>query len=348
MPNSFRKHIEKYYELYIVGFIFLILFLLPVFFTRVRGEISWHHVVKIWEDQLLLIPLFVLHHWLFVPRFLVKNKYLKYFLSTIAVIAIFTLSYYYFDEVLNTKHQLIRMIDPKRPTPIAPYAHLLMYSLLICCVDAGLLFSKKWYETEQKKQQLEIKNSEMKLEILRNQISPHFLMNTLNNIYSLAGNDTPKAKEAIMKLSKLMRYMLYENQSGKVKLSKEFEFIQSYVDLMKLRFSNERNITISFPDNYDDLQIPSLLFISFIENAFKYGASYENDFFIHINFETKEDMLCFSCFNSINSQVNTIEKGGLGLKNTQNRLNLLFGKKHQFQKMSNSKNFEVKLEIPLC
>jgi hypothetical protein len=367
----------------IIGFIFVILFILPVLFTRVNGEISWLNVFKIWKDQVLLIPVFAINHWLLAPQLMLKGKYSSYMISILFVIASATISYYYYEKVIIEKARPAteRMINtgknprdpnkeppdpdrrptdenvkprnerrdntPNRPTPIPPYAHLLMYSLLIVGVDSGLLFSKKWQENEEKKLTLEQKNTEMQLDILKNQISPHFFMNTLNNIYSLIDNNSPEAKEAVMKLSKLMRYMLYENGSGKVKLSREFEFIQSYIDLMKLRFAEEMTIHLIIPEDYIDREIPPMLFISHIENAFKYGSSYQHESFINIVFEVTENKLAFTCINTKHSGKNKSSGGGLGLLNSENRLKLLFGTSYSLSINSTEKLFNVSLEIPL-
>lgn len=338
--NKFSSHIE----IIIMMFIFLVLFLLPVLFTRVQGEISWMHVFKIWKDHSLLVPVFVINHWLLIPKQLHRFHYFTYFISIVLLIGVVVTSYYYYDEVLNAKVKM--ETDFNRPTPIPPYAELLMYAVLIVGVDAGLLFSKKWHETEEKKHMLENKNSDMQLEILRNQISPHFFMNTMNNIYALIGIDIPKAREAVMKLSKLMRYMLYGNENGKVKLSKEFEFIQSYVDLMRLRFADESVINLSLPEKYEDVWIPALLFISYIENAFKYGASYENKCSIRINFSVANGYIDFHCQN-IKQPIPNAEKGGLGLENSKSRLDLLFGSNYTLNLHSNTEVFNVDLKIPI-
>jgi len=330
-----------------MGFIFLILFVLPVLFTRVDDEISWLHVTKIWRDQFLLFPIFIINHWILVPRILLRRKYSTYLLCLAFLIALCTYSYYYYDAHLFKRSIPTTPTDNKRPTPIPPYALLLMDSLLIVGVDTGLLFSKKWHENEEKKHILEKKNAEMQLDILRNQISPHFFMNTLNNIYALIDCDTPKAKQAVMKLSKLMRYMLYDNENGKVKLSKEFEFIKSYIDLMKLRFADEMTVYLLIPDNYKDVEIPPMLFISYIENAFKYGASYQIESFINIVFEISDKKLLFTCSNTKHIDRNRISDGGLGMRNSENRLKLLFGNNYNLDINSTEKVFNVSLEIPV-
>lgn len=337
----------KYFEGIIMGFIFLVLFLFPVIFTRIGGDISWRHVMKIWTDQMLLLPLFALNHWLFVPRLLLKKHYVRYFFSALGVILLFVLAYYYYDFIFNAQPLSNRLIDLKRPTPIPPYARLLIYSVLITGVDTGLLFSKKWHENETERYLLETKNAEMQLDILRNQLSPHFFMNTLNNIYALIDFDSEKAKQAVMKLSKLMRYMLYENENGKVRLSKEFEFINSYIDLMKLRYADEMVIDFIIPEKYDDIFIPPLLFISFIENAFKHGASYENKSHIRIKFNALDTMLLFSCENSKHLSSELLEKGGLGVPNSLNRIKLLYGERYLLAINSTEKVYTVELKIPL-
>ena len=334
------------FGLYIMAFVFLILFLLPVLFTRVNGEISWMHVLKIWKDQALLFVVFGLNHWLIAPKFLLRRKYGIYLLSISAIISMSSFSYYYYDNVLTP--QKITTGDTNKPTPIPPYAHLLMYSLLIAGVDSGLLFSKKWYENEENKHILEVKNAEMQLDILKNQVSPHFFMNTLNNIYALIDCNTPKAKEAVMKLSKLMRYMLYENEHGKVKISKEFEFITSYIDLMKLRYADDVSIRLIFPEELGSLEIPPMLFICYIENAFKHGVSYQQDSFINIIFEKRENKLHFSATNSRQPETVKHPVGGLGLQNNENRLKLLYADNYSLAINSSDKIFNVSLEIPLA
>jgi LytS/YehU family sensor histidine kinase len=320
---------------------------LPVLFTRANGQISWYYVLKIWKDQVLLLPLFAINHWLFVPRILFRKKYINYLVCILGLTALFTFSYYYVDEILNKKPERKENTENPKPQPIPPFAHLLMYSLLIVGVDTGLMFSKKWNENEEKKNLLEKENAEMQLNILRNQISPHFFMNTLNNIYALIDFNTQEAKGAVMKLSKLMRYMLYENGHGKVKISKEFEFIKSYIDLMKIRFAEEMSIHFIIPDQFQDTEIPPMLFIFYIENAFKYGASYQQQGYINIVFEITDNQLLFTCNNTKNAEASKPGDGGLGLKNNENRLKLLFGNNYKLSVDFTEKLYNVSLAIPL-
>lgn len=340
MKNN-QYQLKNYIELLIIGLVILLHFVLPALFNRINGEISWRHVFKAWEDQLLIIPIFAINHWLLVPRLLLKRRYLGYFGPLIMLIAVCAVIYYYRDLSLSNLGRVIS----NRPTPIPPYMNFLMSALLIVGVDSGLLFSRKLHENEEKQHCLEKENVDMQLDILRNQISPHFLMNTLNNIYALIDCNTPVAKNAVMRLSKLMRYMLYENGSGRVKLSKEFEFINSYVELMKLRFADEMTLNVSFPEIYHDAEIPPMIFISYIENAFKYGASYQNNCIIDIRFEVLEEKLRFTCTNSYHPERNKLREGGLGMKNNENRLRLLFGDAFHLSTTADEQFFNVSLII---
>lgn len=346
MSTNIAKNI-KFVEWFIIGLIFAVLFIMPVLFTRIDGEISWINVVKIWKDLSLLLPLLIINHWLFVPKILFRKKYVAYLVCVFGLIALFTFSYYFYDNVLNKKPLNKYNIENKRPEPIEPFAQLLMYSILIAGVDTGLLFTKKWNENEEKKHRLEKENAEIQLNILRNQVSPHFFMNTLNNIYGLIDLDATAAKEAVMKLSKLMRYMLYENENGKVKLSKEFEFIKSYIDLMKLRFADNISVQFIISDITDDFVIPAMLYISYIENAFKYGTSYQQESFINIKFEIANYKLHFTCSNTNFYESNREKAGGLGMKNNHDRLKLLFGNNYLLSVTNDEKLYNISLTIPL-
>ncbi|MCX6309201.1 MAG: histidine kinase, partial [Bacteroidia bacterium] len=278
---------------------------------------------------------------------MLKKKPVTYFLVVLSLIFTFSFGYKLTESRLFFLIANNEQRPSDKPAPIPPYAQLLMYSLLIIGVDTGLLFSKKWYENEENKYLLETKNAEMQLEMLRNQVSPHFFMNTLNNIYALIDCDTPKAKEAVMKLSKLMRYMLYENEHKKVKISKEFEFIKSYIDLMKLRYAENVSILLHLPDEMNEVEIPPMLFICYIENAFKHGVSYQQESFITIQFEQLEDRLHFMATNSKQPETEKLLTGGLGLINNENRLKLLYADHYMLSITSTDRIYNVSLEIPL-
>lgn len=344
-------------------FIFLLLFLLPLIFTRDSGAVAWMSVVKIWQDRILLVPLFAINHWLLVPKLMLRKKYSSYLPAVLSIILLITVTYYLYDQPVSSpienrpvgrEKNSQQMTDrtpsgtaDRHPQPVPPYADLLLFSMLIVAVDTGLSFTRQWHSTEEEKVRLEKENVEAQLGMLRNQISPHFFMNTLNNIYSLIDSDKEGSKQALVKLSKLMRYLLYENADGTVLLSKEFEFIRSYVDLMKIRYVDDIEIILKFPQVYDDVKIPVLLFVTFLENAFKYGTSYERRSSIAASFEIEGKYLAFECRNSKNLFSGNNPAGGIGLQNSRQRLDLLYKDKYSLAVHDTEDSYLLKLKIPV-
>lgn len=176
-------------------------------------------------------------------------------------------------------------------------------------------------------------------------------MNTLNNIHALVDIDPSKAQETIRELSKMMRFVLYEGDKSGVPLTKEFEFIRNYTKLMQLRYSDKVKITVDIPQEAPDVTIPPLMLISFIENAFKHGISYQHDSFIEIKLEISTPSpltsnLLFTCRNS-KAEVPNQEKGGVGLTNVKKRLDLLYDKSYTLEIKDEPDIYIVELKIPL-
>jgi len=218
---------------------------------------------------------------------------------------------------------------------------------LVIGFDTGLRMISRWSKLEQEKTLLEKENVQNQLAFLRNQVSPHFFMNTLNNIHSLIDIDAGEAKDSIIKLSKLMRHLLYESEAEQTPLKKEVEFIRSYINLMKLRFTDKVEIEVAIPENLPDKTIPPLLFTSLIENAFKHGISYKHPSFIRINLSVADGRLNFDIANS--KQVKDVNDStqGIGLKNTRQRLDLLYAGDYAFDISENENEFVVKLSLPI-
>ena len=159
--------------------------------------------------------------------------------------------------------------------------------------------------------------------------------------------NTKEAQNAILQLSELMRYLLYESEKGDTRLSSEIGFMKNYIELMKLRLSDKVSLSFSFPDQFNDITFPPLLFVSFIENAFKHGISYREQSFIHIELSLNENKIHFICKNSIGSKVENGEESGIGLENIKKRLTLLFPEKHNLKIVQTDKTFEIDLAITI-
>ena len=217
--------------------------------------------------------------------------------------------------------------------------------ILMCGMNLGVKLYFKSRNDQKKLKQLEQENLQQQLEYLKYQINPHFFMNTLNNIHALVDIDPEKAKDTILELSKMMRFILYEGDKKGVPLSKEFEFIRTYIQLMKLRYTDKVRISVDLPSEAPDKVVPPLMLISFVENAFKHGISYQRESFIDIKVEIS-DKLFFACRNSKADKPNE-EKGGVGLQNVKQRLNLLYDNNYTLNIQDGTDVYSVELTIPL-
>lgn len=233
------------------------------------------------------------------------------------------------------------------PRQLPPFVSFVMVSMLIIGFDTGLVLSVKWARSEQKRVRMEKENVENQLAFLRNQVSPHFFMNTLNNIHSLIDIDTGEAKDSIIKLSKLMRHLLYDSEVELIPLKKEIEFIQNYAELMKLRFSNKVIIEVNVPEQIPDKSIPPLLFTSFLENAFKHGINIQGTSFVFITFSFEEKKLRFAMRNSNPGFTKDSGHTGIGIENSRKRLDLLYGKSYALKIDDREEEFLLILTLPL-
>jgi hypothetical protein len=361
----------KYAEIALISLVWIVLLATPVLFREDNNNPVWRSINNQLEILIPVMLLFLLNRFLFVPFFLFKGKLTKYIVLVSGMILLSSLGSYYYDTRVNlpsgnTQRADYQRSPPPRPSPgedrqpekpkqpgkrqprpVPPFANVIVLSILVVGFDTGLRSGLRWIEVEKEKVCLEKENSDTQLVLLRNQVSPHFFMNTLNNIYSLIESDKERSRQAVMKFSKLMRFLLYENQNEKVLLSKDFDFIRNYVDLMRLRFVDEVDIKLKIPESYPDVEIPALLFISYLENAFKYGTSYQKESVIETIFEIENDHLHFSCKNSKNVFSDKNINGGTGFQNTRKRLDLLFKNKYSLCINETDETYSVKLIIPL-
>ena len=194
--------------------------------------------------------------------------------------------------------------------------------------------------------ELRSKSLQQQLEYLKYQINPHFFMNTLNNIHALVDIEPEKAKSTILELSKLMRYVLYEGAKATVPLQHEVAFLQNYITLMKIRYTDKVRINMDVPPLIPDKQMPPLLLISFVENAFKHGVSYQKDSFIDVQVQVEDERLTFFCRNSKTDEKDE-NHGGVGLANVKQRLKLLYGSDFSLSITDGSDVYDVRLSIPL-
>ena len=362
----------KYAEVLLIVFVWVVLFVTPILFREdIYSPLRRSVIIQI-QIIIPLLLLFIINRFILVPFLLFKGKYILFIFLVLGLIILFTTGSYFYDtkiktapppETPQTENQIqappyafpggvdhfgnLRPAQTRQPRPIPPFANFLILAILIVGFDTGLRSAIRVINVENEKVRLEKEGVATQLVLLRNQVSPHFLMNTLNNIHSLIDISSEEAKEAIIKLSKMMRYLLYETETEKTTLTREVEFLESYIDLMKLRFNERVRISLNLPDIIPDKTIPPFIFTSLIENAFKHGISYKENSFINIDLSISGGRLLLSIENSKSEKYHEKEFSGIGLENTRKRLALIYGSNFQLEIIDKNDIFIVNLSVPL-
>lgn len=322
---------ERTVEIVIHLCIWLYIFLSPLFFDRRGQDVDWMTYFRRLYFPLSSCLVFYVNYFYLAPRFILKDRRIKSFiLYNVLLLILLMLSrdlyVMLFPPVEMTHRHRHRLPEPDDFNrwffQVLFFVRSFVSLAFIAFLGTVVKLSVQWRKAEVARQEAELRRSEAELSNLKNQINPHFLLNTLNNIYALTAFDTEKAQEAISSLSRMLRYMLYENQTQLVSLVKEVEFLHTYIELMRIRLSSNVRLDIQLNvSKDDDHQVAPLIFISLVENAFKHGVSPTQPSFIAISLHIEADHLLFSCRNS-NFPKSKGDKspGGIGLKQVDSRL----------------------------
>jgi len=302
------------------------------------GEELDYRLQTIFITTLPEIFTFSLFYYLIIPNIISKKQLT---LNIVSAILFWT----FFGVIWSWIYKLTGRIDNFEEGVII-YKASLGHTLLSTLYAIVLRLSVDWFNKYQRQKELERQNSITELALLRSQINPHFLFNTLNNINSFSARDPEKTSFAIIKLSDIMRYMLYEANGEKVLLDKEIDYINNFIALQKLRYKETDFVQFTVEGETSKLFIPPMIFLPFIENAFKHGKiSVTNG--IDILLRTNGGLVFFRCKNHIR-KLNDTEKvlpGGLGMKNIRRRLDLLFPNQHKLNITNDNRVYNVELNI---
>lgn len=304
----------------------------------------------------LEILIFYLNFSLLVPRLLLNNKILLYIVVSFAFI--FLLSY--LNNYLIPSKEFIEKMMVKRgafmgPPDGNPYLRpnknifmgvQIIFGILLFTVGASIKLVSEWYKNEKIKALVETQKINTELSFLKNQLNPHFLFNSLNSIYSLANKKSDSTTDAIITLSELMRYMLYETDKQYVPLSKEIDYIKNYISLQNLRLKDSSGVRFNVRGNLEHY-IEPLLLISFIENAFKYGTDYLGKTSITIQISIENQKLLLNSSNYVSKNEKNRTSSGIGLQNIKSRLNLLYPNSHSLKIEESDKLYSVELVLNL-
>lgn len=299
-----------------------------------------------WTPLAFYAVIFYANYFVFINAFLFKKKVVQYFIVNAILITFFIWLNFQLRDYFTEKYPIIEDVKRNFP-PKRFFIYIDALSLII-----PLLFSitlriyERWVKNEVEKNESKNTQLESELQHLKYQLQPHFFFNSLNNIYSLVDISPEKAKETIHSLSILMRYLLYESNVEKVSLKKEIEFIERYIDLMNMRTSEKTVVNVDFPTLTEDLQVAPLLFISLIENAFKHGVSATGNSNIYFSMQIDGPKIKFESQNNNIKKSNADKSGsGIGLKNIQKRLELLYPENYLFKIQETDELFTTQLEI---
>ncbi|MEO6316502.1 MAG: histidine kinase [Chitinophagaceae bacterium] len=298
----------------------------PGFYFSLLMNVSW-------------ILLFYLNAYILIPRFIYKKRYWK-----------FTLAHFFiFIALLAEVYLLVALFfKPDHYNNRTVFFNFLIYLFIFALSTAYQLIKDKVKndKLEQEKQNAVLKTE---LSLLRSQVSPHFMFNVLNNMVSLARKQSDLLEPSLIKLSSLMRYMLYEADEEKVSIEKEMDYLQSYIDLQQQRFGKKVQVNVHMHTMDDHYQLEPMLLIPFVENAFKHGTGMIQDAQIDIDLEAEKNVLQFTVRNKYNpASVEIKDKtSGIGLANVKRRLNLLYGKNHSLAITTANDWFVASLNINL-
>ncbi len=350
MKSNTKSNVNTYRLLFHFSVTLVILFPWPWFFRadEFKDLNNFSEFLNFWIIfTLITIPFYFTNSYLLVTFFLKRRKYLLYI--TMLLVCIFlsillkeVLQISFFFPTENTLAELLQ-----KPFHVFPM-------LMIFAIGTSFEMILSWEKQRRKEEETEKEKIRAELSFLKTQINPHFLFNSLNNIYSLSEKKSDRAGEAILLLSDILRYVLYETNHGKIQLRKEIQHLENYISMQRVRISAMEGLTIEFKYHGDvgNILIEPLLLIPFVENAFKHGISYEGPSKILIELFVTDNVFTFAVMNSKKKNQDLITKSnrdreGIGIANTKRRLDLMYRNRHVLSIKDSPDQYNVKLAIQL-
>lgn len=347
--------------------------------TSDASHMEWHDTFDTWRILLGFCVTFAIHNFLLAPLLVYSDRRKKYFFFTVMLVAGICV----YQQVWTARHspqhegstpppelrekrtpptregRAMRPMparDDFRPKPrkerhtfpVEKQFMMLVIILLLLGMNIGTKYFFKTLDDRKRMKELERQNLRQQLQYLKYQINPHFFMNTLNNIHALVDIDPEEAKYTIEELSKLMRYVLYDSNKPLAPLRKELEFVKHYIGLMKIRYTDHVRITVQLPEDVPEGAVPPLLFITFVENAFKHGISYDRPSFVEVCVNIADGRVLMTCRNSLPPKRNEEKKkGGVGMENAVKRLKLIYKDDYRLNVKTEENTYSVTMQLPI-
>jgi len=352
---NFRKYLTPI--LHVLAWI-VVYFLPDLLFEVPAGPVF---LVKRNLHFILVFFFFYLNYFVLVPRFLLHKKQVLFALTVILALAF---SYYSNDIIMRRVHNKYPgnvMVMAKKSVPVkklermerrkehrrrAENAGTVVIVLMSLFISTIVRETREWYIQDRERKEMEKQQLISELSFLKSQVNPHFLFNSLNGIYSLAIKKSDKTPDAVLQLSELMRHMLYESDREEVELKKEVEYLRNYIQLQKLRIPPEARVSFGVEGDISGKMIAPMLFIPFIENAFKHGVDADGAT-IQIKILVKGNILTFDMMNRVSKAKSKDTSSGIGLMNVRKRLDLLYGSRYKLEYKESNGNFVAHLYLNL-
>jgi two-component system, LytTR family, sensor histidine kinase AlgZ len=327
--------------------VYLSFFIYRISSFQRTGEVDWSRVLTVAGIQVsFAMVIGYLNYFLFFPKLLADKNVWRYLVQfTLAFAILITIR-------INLERYLIDGFSRQEEYlyQVRFIVQVITTNLFIVIFLGMIRFAVDWFEFEARKKSVENEKLTAELNFLKAQINPHFLFNTLNNLYYLAYTKSPNTPEVIAKLSQMMRYMIYDSNYPQVPLSKEIEYMENYISLERLRLNDHIPIEFNVAGDPKKYMVTPLIFITFLENAFKHGVSNNNPkAWIRISIELAENECIYKVENSKIASVKpeSEEKSGIGLQNVTRRLELSYPGRYELKVDNLPDQYKIKLRITL-
>ena len=345
----------KYYKKQKIGenllyvMVWLAILLVPILNSKMMSEVhvSLSNILIAWQQIAPYLFIFIIHN-AFIVRYVKRHQYMRYVVVDVLFISAVFYGVDVLDSILGDFATPEHLISAKHAsfTDLPVYWNIVL-GLFMTCANTAIKMMYQSLRDEQAMEELKRQNLQAEMDYLKYQINPHFFMNTLNNIHSLIDIDAAYAQDAVIELSKMMRYVLYESGHEAITLEKDIQFMENYIKLMRIRYTEDVDIRFDYPDLPHDVTIPPLLLIVFVENAFKHGVSYNHPSFIRLKIEYADGQVTSTLTNSHHAAQSSKHPAGIGLENVRKRLELIYGaKNYSLEIREEEKTYTVKLVIP--
>lgn len=344
IENTSSSIPRRYHVLFWIGYFV---------FNVVRWGSYFDDYLYSFQANLIEFPLHIiivyLNIYVLVPKFILKKKYGNYILYfSLALIVLYFIRTSLEIYILSIENVWQESYGLQQPYSFNHIVAVILGELYVVAFATVIKLTVDWIYEKKRAEKLQEMQLKTELDFLKSQIQPHFFFNTLNNLYALTLEKSDVAPSVVLKLSDIMQYILYEVKGPEIRLYDEIKFLQNHIDLVRLRYGDRMESNTDIIGEIDNVKVPPLLFLPFIENCFKHGVKENDTIEVDISFENvKNKRLIFKINNPFSQSIKMKVKHGIGIENVKRRLQLLFKKDYYLKTSINDQKYCVELKIPI-